>query len=175
MPVRAAAAVTYDDPAGDALDTRPSMDILKVTHDFRQVNKSGPPSLVFEMTLGAPPEQQLVAYYARSTADGDCWLEAWFTPGRLLDVVTGGSNATIYQGCGDDGAFVPAKFLIKGNLLTWSIAVDSIPKPIREAGELQELHAYTQTTEPVFGIVGNGTLIPARTDSAVTDQTFRFA
>lgn len=53
---QAAGPLTYTDKAGDALNGRASMDIVRVTHDLRQVNKSGPPSLVFEMELAAAPE-----------------------------------------------------------------------------------------------------------------------
>lgn len=181
MPVRAAVSpLDYEDPAGDALDTRASMDILKVTHDVRQINKTGPPSLVYELTLGAPPESQLVTYGMEGDA-GPCFVDAAFRPGTVFTQVVGTGAAQFFVGCeGMESELIDAKSLIKGNVLTMSIALDSLPKPAREAGELKNLYSFTQTAEPVTGIFGNGDqdlgmpgVLP--TDSATTDKTFNFA
>lgn len=180
LPVRAATALSYDDPAGDALDTRASMDIVKVTYDIRQINKSGPPSLVVELELAGPPEAQLATYDIQSTAGESCFVDAGFRPGTVVTQAGLIPAAQFYLGCNGDNAFVAAKSLIKGNVLTMSIAMDSLPKPIRELGVLSELYAFSMTAEPAVGLYGNGYIdlignLPTPTDSATTDQTFKFA
>lgn len=180
MPVRAASPLSFDDPAGDALDSRKSMDIVKVTYDVRQVNKSGPPSLVVELTLAGAPESQLATYSVDADAGEDCFVYASYRPGTVFTAATGFAAGQFFIGCGDDQAFTAAKMLVKGNLITMSVAMDSLPKPIREKGELSGIYAYTQTSEPATGILGNGWVdyvghMPTPTDSAKTDKKFRFA
>lgn len=180
MPARAAVTpLAYEDPAGDALDIRPSMDILKVTHDLRQINKTGPKSLVYELTLAGPPEAQLISYGVEGDA-GPCFVDAAFRPGTVFSQVVGSGAAQFFVGCeGMESELIDAKSLIKGNVITMSIALDSLPKPARESGELKNLYSFTQNAEPVTGIFGNGDqdlgmpgVLP--TDSASTDKTFKF-
>lgn len=180
MPVRAVDALSYDDPTGDALDTRASMDIVKVTYDVRQVNKSGPASLVVELTLAAPPETQLATYDIQADAGDSCFVDAGFRPGTVVSQAGLIPAAQFYIGCNGDNAFVPAKSLIKGNVLTMSVALDSLPKTAREEGVLSGLYAFSMTSEPVIGLYGNGYTdgignLPTPTDSATTDKTFKFA
>ena len=180
MPVRAAAPLTFEDPAGDALDTRPSMDILKVTYEVRQVNRTGPPSLVTQLTLAAPPEGQLATYSMDAEAGPECFIDATYRPGRLWTEAGVAPAAEFYVGCGSDAAFVPAKMDIKDNVITLSVAMDSLPKQAREAGELTGLYAFSMTSEPALGLYGNGYIdgpgnLPTATDSATTDQTFKLA
>lgn len=179
MPARAATPVTYENDEGDALDGRASMDILSVTYDVRQMNRGGPPSLVVEMTLAAPPESELATYGAEGDA-GSCFIDVSFRPGTLWSAALGFSGSQFFVGCDGDNQLIDAKTLVKDNVITWSLSLDSLPKPAREAGELINLYSFTQTSEPVFGIFGNGDqdtggpgVLP--TDSAETDQTFRFA
>ena len=156
------------------------MDILKVTYDVRQINRSGPPSLVVEMTLSAPPEARLASYGADATAGEDCFVEAAYRPGTAI-VESGLFSPTQFLiGCGSDAALVDSKSVIKDNVIMWSIALDSLPKPIRDAKELKELSSYSQFAEPATGIYGNGDqdlgepgVLP--TDGATTDKTFKFA
>ena len=180
MPVRAATPLTYEDDAGDALDTRASMDIVSITYDIRQVNRGGPPSLYIEMVLSAPPESQLATYAAEGDA-GPCFIDASYRPGTVLSQTLGLPAADFFIGCdGADSALVPSTTRIKDNVIAWSIAMDSIPKEAREAGSMINLFAFTHTSEPVTGIFGNGDqdtggpgILP--TDSAETDQAFNFA
>ena len=179
MPVQAATPLTIDDPAGDALDGRGSMDILKLGFDVRQVNKSGPPSLVFELTLADPPETQLASYNIDTKA-GDCRLDASWRPGTLL-VEAGLFPAGQFSvACGDEiGTLIGAKMGSKDNVISMSLAMDSVPKPMRQAGALEGIYAFTQTAEPVFGVIGNGYSdgignTPTPTDSVSTDKKFKF-
>lgn len=149
------------------------MDILKVAYDVKQVNKGGPPSIVVEITLAAPPEAQLVNYTANGDAGGDCFVDVSYRPGTVLSQTHGIPAAQFWIGCGDAGELVAAKTLIKGNVITMSTALDSIPKTIRENGELTGLSATSEIAEPVTGIVG--TAIIGGADEATTDKTFRYA
>ena len=179
MPVRAAGPLTYDDPAGDALDTRASMDIVQVSYDVRQVNKSGPPSLVVELTLAAPPEAQLATYDIQADAGASCFVDAGYRPGSVAAAAGLLPAAQFYVGCDGENAFITGKSLIKDNVITMSIALDSLPKGVREAGELSGFYAFSMTSEPVLGLYGNGYTdgpgnLPTPTDSASTDKTFTF-
>jgi len=175
-----AAGLSFGDPAGDALDGRKSMDIVKVGYDVRQMNRGGPPSLVIELTLAGPPETQLASYGVEGDA-GPCFIDAGFRPGTVFATAVGSGAASFFIGCeGEDPELVDAKSLIKGNMITLSIALDSLPKAARQAGVLENLYAFTQTSEPVTGIFGNGDqdlggpgVLP--TDSAKTDKKFKFA
>lgn len=180
-PAQAVTPLTYEDAVGDPLDTRPSMDIVKVTHDLRQINKSGPPSLVIELTLSAPPEGRLASYHATAKAAGtDCSLEAAYRPGTVI-VEAGLFPATMWSvGCGGNGGLVTSTHTIKDSTIIFALALDSFPKPFRDAGVLTDLYSFTQTAEPATGIIGNGYsdgigYTPTPTDSASTDKTFKFA
>lgn len=175
LPGRAAEPFTYEDEAGDAVDGSASMDIVRVTHDLRQVNRSGPPSLVFEMELAGPPESEMAAYGINSEIEGCGFLEALYRPGTLVYGTAGIAAADFFIECGsgDDSEILPAKFLIDGNVLTWSIALDGLPKALKSSGKLQNLNAFTEITEPFTGEYGtNRALLPM--DAASTDKTWNY-
>lgn len=175
-----AAGLSFEDPAGDALDGRQSMDIVKVGYDVRQVNRGGPPSLVIELTLAGAPETQLATYGIEGDA-GPCFIDAAYRPGTVFATAIGSGAAAFFIGCeGGDSELIDAKSLIKDKVISLSIALDSLPKAARQAGVLENLYAFTQTSEPVTGIFGNGDqdlggpgVLP--TDSAKTDKKFKFA
>lgn len=179
---RPAGPLTYTDDAGDALDGRASMDIVRVTHDLRQVNKAGPPSLVFEMELAAPPESELVSYYVMSEIEECGSFYASFRPGSVVfGAALAIAPADFYHSCGDgpgDGAILPAVFRIDGNVLRWAVALDSLPKAQRGGLALTDLRAFTQIAEPATGIIGtgwlDGTPAPLPVDTASTDKTWSF-
>ena len=180
--VPAQAAVTplsIDDPAGDQLDARASMDIVNVTYDVRQMNKTGPPSLVVIMTLSGPPEAQLASYRANANAGDSCRIDFTYQPGTVFAQVAGSGAGNIFMGCDGDTELVEAKTLIKDNVITMSLALDSMPKPLRAVGELKDLYSFSQNAEPLTGLIGNGDLdvinTPVPSDSAETDKTFKFA
>ena len=177
---QAATPLTYSDEPGDALDGRASMDIVRVTHDLRQVNKSGPPSLVFEMELAAPPEAELASYYVMTEIEGCGRFYASFRPGSVVfGTALGIAPADFYHSCADaDGAILDGSFRVDGNILRWGLALDGLPKDQRAGITLSSLQAFTQIAEPATGIIGTGWLdgnhAPAKIDAATTDQTWSY-
>ena len=159
--VRAAESLTYSDDKGDALDGRASMDIVSVTHDIRQINKGGPPSLVIEMELAAPPEAQLVSYEIRANVDGCGYFQASYTPGTAWTAAVGSAPASFFIECGSPpdstgstATLLDAQFRIDGNKLRWSGALDSIPKELRKNVTFTDINSFTQIAEPFMGING---------------------
>lgn len=180
-----AAPITYADDSGDSVDARPSMDIVSVTYDVRQVNKSGPPSLVIEMELAAPPESQLVSYETRAEAAGCGHFDASFAPGTVFTAALDSAPASFWIGCGSPpdetgstSTLLDAQFRIDGNVLRWSLAMDGIPKELRGGTTFSDLHAFTQIAEPVLGIDGSGYVLgapgPLPIDTAATDKTWSY-
>lgn len=174
--VRAAGPLKYTDDVGDALDTRASMDIVSVTYDVRQVNRDGPPSLVVEMELAAPPEVQLSTYNTQATVPGCGFVNTNFTPGTVLVTALDAGPADFFVECGDDGesAVLPAQMRIQENTLTWSIALDGLPKILKAGGTVEEIRAITQIAEPATGIFGSGDPGPLPIDEASTDNKWSF-
>ena len=175
---QAAGPLTYADDEGDSLDGRGSMDIVSITYDMRQVNKSGPPSLVVEMELAAPPETQLASYTADADIEGCGYFQASFRPGSLVfGAALNVAPADFFIECGGSGEpeILPAQFRIDGNVLRWSLAVDGLPKSVKAGGTLGGLNAYSQIAEPITGVMGSAAVGPAgATDSASTDKTWSF-
>ncbi|HUR50118.1 MAG TPA: hypothetical protein VMY88_11410 [Acidimicrobiales bacterium] len=176
-----AAPAAYSDDAGDSLDTRPSMDIVGVSYDVRQVNKSGPPSLVVEMELAGPPEGQLASYETRAQVEGCGYFQTSYAPGTLFVSALGSSPASFFMECGSapdstgsTATLLDAQFRIDGNKLRWAIAMDSIPKELRGGTTFSELNAFTQIAEPVSGIFGTGSDLPLPMDEAATDKTWSY-
>lgn len=160
--VQAGGELKYGDEAGDALDGRASMDIVSVTHDVRQINKSGPPSLVLEMELAAPPEAQLASYEIRANVDGCGFFQASYTPGTAWGAGVGSAPASFFIECGSPAdstgstaTLLDAQFRIDGNTLRWSGALDSIPKELRSNVTFTDIHSFTQIAEPFMGINGS--------------------
>ena len=176
-----ASAFSYTDAEGDALDARASMDIVSVTYDIRQVNKAGPPSLVVEMELAAPPEGQLVSYETRAEAEGCGYFTSSFAPGTAWSAATGSAPASYFMECGSPedstgstATLIDAQFRIDGNTLRWAVALDSIPKELRGGTTFTEMSAYTQVAEPVMGIFGSGSDLPLPMDEASTDASWTY-
>lgn len=174
-----AAPLTYADDPGDALDGRASMDIVRVTHDLRQVNKTGPQSLVFEMELAAPPEAQLASYFVMTEIEGCGSFYASYRPGAVVFGAAGIPGAGFYHSCADaDGAILNGSFRLDGKVLRWALALDSLPKDQRASLTLGGLQAFSQIAEPATGIIGTGWLdgnhAPAKIDAATTDKTWSY-
>lgn len=183
-----AAPSTYADDQGDSVDARPSMDIVSVTYDVRQINKGGPPSLVIEMELAAPPESQLVSYETRAEASGCGHFDASYSPGTVFVTGLDSAPGSFWIGCGSPpdetgstATLLDAQFrIVDGKVLRWSLAMDSIPKELRNGSTFSDLHAFTQIAEPVLGIDGTGTSPvegqkgPLPIDSASTDKTWTY-
>ncbi|HUR50119.1 MAG TPA: hypothetical protein VMY88_11415 [Acidimicrobiales bacterium] len=174
--VQAAPPLKFTDDAGDALDTRASQDILSVTLDQRQVNKTGAPSLVFELELAAPPESELATYGIRTIIPGCGYFQAQFRPGGHVWAQLGADTADFATECADP-TLLPAKFRITGNVLTWAIALDGLPKKFR-SGKIESIDAYTSISEPASGFIGTGDLDvapgPLPMDLASTDKTWSY-
>ena len=174
--VRAEAPLKFTDDPGDAFDGRASQDILSIGIDKRQVNKTGPQSLVFEMELAAPPESQLATYGIRTVIPGCGYFQAQYRPGGIVWAQLGSAAADFATECADP-SLLPAKFRIAGNLLTWSIALDGLPKDFR-SGSLEEIDAYTSISEPASGFIGTGDMDfgpgPLPMDLATTDKKWSY-
>ena len=178
--VQAAEPFSYGDDKGDALDGRASMDIVSVTHDIRQINKSGPPSLVVEMELAAPPEAQLASYEIRAEVEGCGFFQASYTPGTAWSAAVGSAPASFFIECGtpadatgSTATLMDAQFRIDGNKLRWSGALDSIPKELRSNTTFSDIYSFTQIAEPFMGINGTSDAnLPI--DEAATDKPWSY-
>ena len=175
MPLRAATPVSYDDPSGDQLDPRPSMDILKVSWSVEQGSADVGPWIVAEMTLAARPEAQLVNYTAAGAGSAGCHVKASYRPGTVFTAMGTTPTAQFTVGCAESIARVDARAEVKDGVITMSIPLQSIPKSIREKGELTELTATSEIAEPLSGIIGTAWWANGAADTATTDKTFRFA
>ena len=173
---QAAPALEFTDPPGDAVDGRASQDILSVSIDKRQVNKTGPQSLVFEMKLAAPPEAELATYGIRTVIPGCGYFQAQYRPGGHVWAQLGSDTADFATECADP-SLLPAKFRIAGNVLIWSIALDGLPKEAR-TGVLESIDAYSSISEPASGFIGTGDMDfgpgPLTMDLATTDKTWSY-
>lgn len=166
-----AAPFSYTDDAGDALDGRASLDIVKVTHDLRQVNKAGPPSIVVEMELAAPPESVAVSYGVNMEIPGCGSFVAAYRPGAVVYEALGIASADFYVECSDE--FLPATFRIEGNVLRWAIAIDGLQAKYR-SGKLENLNAFTEIADPAMGETGTAEAGLLPVDAAATDQTWSY-
>lgn len=170
--VQAGAALTYTDEPGDAVDGRASMDVVRVTHDLRQVNKAGPPSIVFEMELAAPPESSGAAYGIQSDIEGCGSFDALYRPGAVVYEAAGIAAADFFLECEED-SILPAQFRIDGKVLRWAIALDGLPGKYR-AGKLGGLQATAEIVDPATGEFGPGAEGILPIDAATTDQTWSY-
>lgn len=171
VPARAAQPLTYEDEAGDTLDGRDSMDIVRVTHDLQQVNKSGPPSLVVEMELAAPPEDMAVRYVVSTEIPGCGSFTATYRPSAVVYEAAGIASADFYLSCEDE--FLPSQFRIDGNVLRWAMAIDGLPGKY-SSGKLEGLSASTDIVDPATGEQGTGQEGVLPMDDASTDQTWSY-
>ena len=169
---QAAESLKYTDEPGDAFDGRASMDIVSVTHDLRQVNKAGPPSIVFEMELAAPPEGTGHAYGVSTQLEGCGDFDALYRPGAVVYEAVGIAAADFYIACEED-SILPAQFRIDGNVLRWAIALDGLPAKYR-SGKLGTLTASTEVVDPATGEVGPGEEGILPMDAAASDQTWSY-
>ena len=177
MPVRAVTPVSYDDPAGDQLDPRPSMDILKVSWSVTPASNAARPRLVVEMTLAAPPEERLVNYTAVGDAGRGCKVDVSYHPGTVFSTTGIEPTADFSVVCQDPyeaGALWEARLELKGNVITMSTPLDSVTKLLRETGTLTGLVAMSGIGEPITGQTGTAQT-GAAADTATTDQTFRYS
>ena len=168
----AASPLKYTDESGDALDGRASLDIVSVTHELRQVNKAGPPSMVFELELAAPPEGTGHAYGISTQLEGCGEFAALFRPQAVVYEAVGIPAADFSIECEED-SILPAQFRIDGNILRWAIALDGLPAKYR-SGKLTSLTAATEIVDPAAGEFGPGEEGILPMDAAASDKTWSY-
>jgi len=181
LPAHAAAPLAFSDPAGDALDSQKSMDIVGVGYSVGKTS-TGKPQFVIKLTLDAPPSLRLSAYTVegRVSPDAKCdEFEVDFRPGRALERLGTSPFELWVDDCttGDIQLSSP-KGEVKGNTITWFVPFDSLKKKALAVGKVNKIQAYTGTVDPVFGLEGNAAiegdkLLP--TDEAVTTKEFVYA
>lgn len=177
--------LTLGDRIGEAVDSRPSMDIERVSFEVKKVKASDPkPSVIITVKLSAAPEKQLVSYDVYATIPECGSFQASYAPGSALNPALPQSPASVYVCNGgtsetDSLDLFHPKFAVgKDNTLTWTIALDSFPKLARAGGALTDIKVETQTADPVFGLEGNGSVLGLPTDDMTPEVTankeFRF-
>jgi hypothetical protein len=179
LPAHAVTPLTFADPAGDALDSRPEMDIVKVGYDLGKT-KTGKPQFVISLELAAPPSLQLSAYGIQVAAHdtADCAeFEVDFRPGRVIERIGNSPFEAWVSDCAGGLDLLTAQGEVKGSVIKWFIPFDSLKKKQVAYGKLKDFRAYTGTVDPIFGLEGNASiegnwLLP--TDDATTDKVFSY-
>ena len=157
------------------------MDIISVSLEVKPMAPRNTMSMVTTFELSAPAEQMMVSYDLDATVPGCGYFTASYRPGTLLATAAGSQLNQYFMECGfpeDDttgtAGSVAASAKMDGNkVIVWA-PMSAFPKEVMEGGELTQISATTQVSEPVFGIMGNATIF-APTDEAVTDKSWRFA
>lgn len=182
----AVAPLVIPDPEGDALDARPSMDILALTIESKPQKPRDTPSLVVTIELAGPIDRSTataINYNVNTEVPGCGYLDFTYSPGTVLEGGPGtGAYSNVSTSCGGgpsttgDGTYlgVDAKAEIDGNKLVLWTSWESLTKEIRAVGALTEFQATTEIAEPVFGIIGTGTFGPVYADEATSAETWRF-
>jgi len=169
---QAAGPLTYADDKGDALGGQASMDIVSVTFDTRQVNRTGPKSLVFELELAAPPETgtHVVTTYMIRTVMNGCGFQSHLHRDSAYS-----HDAFFYMRCLD--LFLPAEVTVDKNVVQWTISLNELPEGHRK-GALGSIRASTSIDEPVLGYFGTGSIGwaegPRPIDLATTKKTWSY-
>lgn len=179
MPARAAEPLHFEDAAGDQLDARASMDIVAVALEVKPMAPRNTISLVTTIELAAPPETMAVSYDLAATVPGCGYFNANYRPGAIWASQFGQVNQYFME-CGSPeetgtgtSTAVDARVEVKGSKVIIWAPMSAFPKEVQAAGELTEISAATQTTEPLMNIMGNSLVAP--TDEATTDKSWRFA
>ncbi len=169
------------DDTGDSLDTRASTDIISVTYEVKPMAPRDTPSLVVTLELAAPPEAALTSYDVHTQIEGCGYFQMTYAPGNLFQAAGIGGDTSFFMECGSpaDSTGSTATLLdgsrrIDGNKFTAWIPLGGLPKELRGGGTMTELNAYTQFADPVFGIIGNGSVGLPPTDELVADMKWKF-
>ena len=177
-PSRAAEALRFEDPAGDQLDARASMDIVAVALEVKPMAPRNTLSLVTTIELAAPPETAAVSYDLAATVPGCGYFNSNYRPGAIWAAQFGQVNQYFME-CGSPegtgtgtSTAVDARVVVEGNKVIIWAPLAAFPKEVLAAGELTDISASTQLAEPLMGILGNGVLVP--TDEAETDKSWKF-
>lgn len=174
------------DEPGDSLGGLASLDIVAVSFEVKKVKPRDPgPSLVITMTLAAAPETKAAKYMVLGQIPDCGTFQADFSPGTVFSTVAGTSPTTFFIGCGDNSTTGTAVLIdvrtdVKGPVITWAIAVDSLPKDVRKGAKITSIRGITSFAEPVTGIYGNGNtdtgglIEGVPNDEVRTDKEFTF-
>ncbi|HUQ40177.1 MAG TPA: hypothetical protein VM030_08455 [Acidimicrobiales bacterium] len=183
FPAEAAGPLSFADPKGDALDKQDGFDIVGVSYAMAKT-KTGAPQINVKLTLAGPPRLQLASYNVLGSAspvEGCGRFEVDFRPGTLADAAVGGSPFELWvEDClaPDDVngnqilSNIPGE--VKGSTITWFVPLDSLKKKARAVGKITDIHAFTYTGDPLFGLMGTHDF-DINTDDAVTDKAFVYA
>ena len=184
-PTAIAAPLVVEDPAGDALDARPEMDIVSVTFESKRRNPRNTPSLVVTIELAGPIDKSTataVSYNVDTEVPGCGYLNFTWSPGTLLEGGPGtGAYSKLTTNCGGepdstgDGTYrgIDAKAELDGNkLILWS-SLESLTEEVRDVGEITNIEATTENAEPATGIIATG-IVGVGTDEATSDAIWRF-
>lgn len=107
------------------------------------------------------------------------YFQASYRPGAVL--ASQGSQLNQYfMECGSEesagtgtSTAVDARAQVDGNKIVIWAPVAAFPKEVLASGQLTEISVQSQVADPMFGIMGNGLVVP--TDDAATDKSWRFA
>jgi hypothetical protein len=172
------ATVTFSDAAGDNVSPGAGQDITGVTWTTAGTGKGkkyAPKYLVLRLTLAAPPTTDGTTLYAVDGNLGGCGdFYVNYMPGANL------GDTFNYADCGGDpsdptgsGTAFDATPDVKGNVITWTLPLKSLPGDVKRGATFTGLNALTDFVDPVTGIVGSyGLGGPAVEDTASSDATY---
>lgn len=172
---------TAKDDTGDSLDTRASMDIVSVTYESKPMAPRDTPSLVITLELAGAPEAAGTSYDVHTEVEGCGYFQMTYAPGTILQAAGIGGDTSFFMECGSapDSTGSTATLLdgsrrIDGNKITVWIPLGALPKELRGGGTMTDLLAYTQVADPIFGIIGNGSVGLPSTDELVAPMNWTF-
>lgn len=177
--------VRFDDPAGDAIGGD-SLDILAASVEVKPMAPRSTPSVVVTWELAAPPQPTAATYAFEGELEGCGKFSAAFRQGTVYNIVFGDtlgfgiSTHQFYVGCGSPpdetgstATFVDLMIRVDGNTIEMWTPLANLPEEAR-SGTVTGLRAYTQLSEPVTGIIGNGSLGLPPNDEATTERSFTY-
>lgn len=174
---------TYSDPKD--VPANAGLDIVSVTYATegtttvtkvrgKKVKTYEPSKLVVTMTLAGPAVEQPGIRYRVSSDVAECGAMTFTYVGTLAQDVLANSQLVVSCGgaggaAGGDSLFLDPKFTMKGNKLTWSIPLKSLPKVARAGGLYYNMKSAVDLAEPVLGLLGPDDVGSAIFDTASTD------
>ena len=165
------------DPKGDALGAQAAYDIVSTT--FSTIGTGSGKAykatkLNVVLTLAAPPSKQAGSTYGVDATVAGCgYFNLSYTPGATL------GEGSVFTECGtpadetgSTATLISLSPKVKGNTITWSMSVKSLPKPIKQGAVFSDLVAHASINEPVFGIIGPG-VFGANIDDAAGTKSWK--
>ncbi len=172
-----APSLTYQDPAGDSASVTGSADILAVSYSTSGTGKGKAyvaKNLVVTMTLGAPPTSDgTTLYEVEATLPGCGSFSMSYIPGARLGGVNGFAQCgSEPDETGSTGTLFGFSAVVSGKTLTYRLPFKDLPGKLRVGDELYLLNAKTDLVEPVFGLIGPGTIGLPLYDTAKTSKFY---